>query len=85
MLEYGLYKVHAEQLKERVLQYMLDAVLPSLVAEEENATIKEPIVSGEDNIFDKFGTALLEGCADLDLDKVCRDVHSLHCYISVNY
>ena len=78
MLEHGLDEVRAEELKGRVLQYMTDTVLPSLVAEED-ATAKEPAVSAEDdNLFDLFGSALLEGCADLDLDKVCRNVLSLN-------
>lgn len=85
MLEHGLGEMHAKQLKQRVVQYMIDIVLPTLVAEEENAITKEPIVSGEDNIFNQFGNALLEGCANLDLDKVCRNTHSLICCISVNY
>ena len=70
MLEHGLDEPHAGKLKKLVVQHMLDTVLPSLVAEEENVIMKEPIVSGEENVFDQFGTALLEGCADLDLDQV---------------
>lgn len=87
MLEHGLDEVHAEELKGRILQYMTDTVLPSLVAEEENAIAKEPVVSAEDdNLFDQFGSALLEGCADLDLDKVCRNTFSLnYCTYIVNY
>ena len=77
MLEHGLDEVRAEELKGQVLQYMTDIVLPSLVAED--ATAKEPVVSAEDdNLFDLFGSALLEGCADLDLDKVCKNILSLN-------
>ena len=74
--------MRTEQLKGRVLQHIIDTILPNVVAEEENAITKEPIVSGEDNIFDQLGNALLEGCANLDLDKVCtylcRNMHSFN-------
>ena len=75
MLEHGLDKVHAEELRERVLQHMKDAVLPNLVVEEDitisKEISKEPIVSVEDdNLFDQFGNILHEGCADMDFDKV---------------
>lgn len=73
MLENGLDEQHAEQQKHRVTQHMLNTVLPGLIAKEaDSLMVKQPQPDLEhENIFDKFAMAILEGCKDLELEKVC--------------
>jgi len=74
MLENGLGEQHAKQQKHRVTEHMLQKVLPALITTEADSVMaKQPqptAVLENDNIFDEFAVAILEGCKDLDLKKV---------------
>lgn len=69
MLDYGLDEPSAKEMKARVLKHMTDTVLPILL-ETDPSDPKSQEVRKEGNIFNRFATALLQVCEDLDANEV---------------
>ena len=69
MLDYGLDEPSAKEMKARVLKHMTETVLPILM-ELDPSDPKSQEVRTEGNIFNRFATALLQVCEDLDTDEV---------------
>ena len=57
-------------MKEQIEEYVIGIVLPALVTEE-TVSLKQLTGFKNDDVFNTFGHCLLEGCSELDLDKVC--------------
>lgn len=69
MLDYGLDEPSAKEMKARVVKHMVETVLPILL-EPDPSDPKSQEVRKEGNIFNRFATALLQGCKDLDAKEV---------------
>ena len=67
MLDYGLNEQSAKEMKARVLKHMTEMVLPILMEPTDPSDNRSQEVG---NVFNRFATALLQGCEDLDANEV---------------
>ena len=74
MLDYGLNQQSAAEMKARVLKHMTEMVLPLLMEPSDPSDNKSQEVS---NVFDRFATALLQGCENLDANEVWLYTYSV--------
>ena len=70
MLDYGLNDSSAKEMKARVLKHMIETVLPILLEADPSDPKSQEVSKEESNIFNRFATALLQGCEDLDKNEV---------------
>ena len=70
MLDYGLDEPSATEMKARVLKHMTEMVLPILLEPTDPSDNKSQEFRKDGNVFNRFATALLQGCEDLDANEV---------------